>query len=330
ASALNNLIIGQTDLLQPAVLEITKFNETYGSRLGPAPLGICEVRWRGPLVVQNIGAYCASVRVQVMENAEDAMKLHESRQVLASVFDEDFTGKAPYASFADRAWTFGYQTDLSFIRGNVLCEVSYQSIMDMPQFPHHISFDEARKQEHEGMLVVAKNLSRRIDAALAGNPEPATILPLSWNEMGGYLDRVWEAEKLSGPTWKGKCGKILLQVEGSPIRELPAIPMKDGDYMVPARGLFMMLDSKTSDDFNRMDVTGEASVDLMGVRTVFQDGKSEVQRGDQAFKLKHPVAIRGGVVLVPISFADDVLGFHMKWSKLDKKPFAQTTVPPSK
>ena len=326
-SSLNNLIIGQADLPEPAVLEFLKFNESYGIRNTPAPKGIVEVRWRGPLVAQNLGGYCVSVRVLVMDTADDALKVHQWREVLASVPYDDVTGKVPYASFTDRAWTPVCGSSLSFIRGNVLCEVGYQSDLDMPQFPHHISSVEARKRERDGMLAVAKRLSQKIDSVLSGRPQSTPILPLSWNEMGGYLDRVWEAEKLSGPTWKGNSRKILLQVDDRPIRELPAIPTKYGDYMVPAKGLFMMLYPETPEDFNRMDVTGEASVNLTGIKTNFRNGKSEVHRGDRVFRLKHPVLIRGGVVLIPISFVEEALGFHLKWSTLDKKPFAHTVMP---
>ena len=139
--------------------------------------------WLGPPTGEaGTAQYSMHVDAAITESAETAL---EAVYVLLRGVarpPEEVSGQPPFASLGDRVWygadEFGGR--IIFLRTNVLGDVF---IFHKEGLDPQMLFD------------LAALLGRKIDAALAGTPEPAPVLPPSAEDSHLTLQEAWEAHR---------------------------------------------------------------------------------------------------------------------------------------
>ena len=301
-AALWSVMLGRKDVpLESFLLEL----EVYPSEM---PQSV-EESWCGPPTGERrTSQYGIDIGVEIAESLQEAVEIVErQRRNISGVLGE-VSGQPPFASFSDRVWygSGGIGARLLFIRGNVVGDVCIV-------IAHTAGPDQA-------MLVdLARRLGKKIDAALAGNPEPVPVLPLAACELRIDSSEAWENRNLGQRLWGDEGTSIAVQRGVGLPRELPAKKVTPEDYMVPLRHLVALLAPK-----ERVEVTtDQARVRLMGKMLVFKRGASQVEMDEETVQLSHPVEFKGKHVLVPLSLVEKALDRHIMWEKLGEIPLAR-------
>ena len=160
-AALPNLMIAQDDLPLPSILFSLEWDPRKPARSFHE---LWSVRPTGRPETLKTAPHEIDVRVAIMDSSLDAINLALSKLGEVAEPPDEVSHQQPFASFADRAWLGKRGSRLILVRANVVGDVYL-----------------ARKggPDRSMLLALAIRLSRKIDAALAGKPEPPPVLPLA-------------------------------------------------------------------------------------------------------------------------------------------------------
>lgn len=259
----------------------------------------CETSWSGPFGKKRGVIH---ITIAIANSPEEAIQavLEQAHSYAVTILE--VTGDQAVIAFSDRAWgASSKMTDpcrgarVIFIRGNVIGDIS----MD-----HRGGF-------HPRLLFdLAARLGRKIDAARAGRPEQATVLPLAAD--GELHFDAWKMNNLGARLWGKNSTTIAIYDNNGIPRSLPAKRMADGDYLVPLRHIAAILGPR-----ERAKIIGDkAKTTLFGKELAFERGKSEITVDQSSKKLNRTVQFVDLEVLVPLkSLVSNVLGKHITWEK---------------
>lgn len=210
------------------------------------------------------------------------------------------------SEFADHAWGISSAhvgasqgARIIFTRGSVICD---------------ISADNKNGISSQLFLNFAAMISRKIDAALAGKPEPIPILPLTYQELQVDIDGAFGMRSIGAYLWGKDSKNIALYDVNGVARSLPAKQLSNGDYLVPLRHAGAILGPDGI--LEKRNELPEMKITMMGKTMVFYQNKSEILVNDKEVKLSRPIEFRGGEVLVPLtSLVQKALGKKISWSQ---------------
>jgi hypothetical protein len=227
----------------------------------------------------------------------------------------EVTGQATeYGNLGDRVWHSGAR--IVFVKGTVLVDV-------------YASVSGDTDQEVVIALHVAKVLSRKIDAVLAGKPEPVPVIPflssrgtrdgVTTEEQG--VEWAWAVKRLQ-ESW-GEQGTTLVFIDSNGLpRGIPAKRLGEKEYLVHLKHAVKLLDPKGSIDPHLAGATFHGprpnyhEVTMLGKKLRVTRGDATVTVEGQQVALDHPAETVGEIVLVPISsFAEKALGVKVEFSK---------------
>jgi len=262
--------------------------------------------------VKFSAGFCDSVE-QALESAR--MKL---RSVAVRI--PDVSGEASeYGNLGDRVWHSGGR--IVFVKGTALVDV-YAGV----------SGDAG--QGEQIALHVAKLLSRKIDAVVAGKAEPVPVLPFlshvrkegegTTEEQG--LEWAWAVKKLH-ESW-GEQGTTLVFVDRNGLpRSIPAKKVGENDYLVPLQFATRLIDPTSRIDphlagatihgeppnYSEVHILGKTMRITWGQAAVTVDGKPvPLDRAPERAVGSPDISIP----LVPLSsFAEKALGVKVEFSK---------------
>ena len=290
---IRNLFVPQSDIPFQGVL--------FAFEYGASSAKYYDEVWFGPPSGEMKTAdYTVRVNMSIARSPQEALAgIHVLLDGVAEP-PQEVSGE-PYSSFSDYAW-FGYSGHsggrLLFVRGNM--------VADIVVF-HKDGFDQ------KVILALATILSRKIDAVLAGKPEPVPILPLAADqELRVDLEGAWKMRDLGARLWGAESTTIAIyDTDGIP-RSLPAKRVGGIDYVVPLRHLAAIIGPRA-----RVKTSGdEAKVTLMGKVLVLKKGKSEMQVDQRTAQLDRTVEFTEGEVLVPLaSVVSNASGQRIAWEQ---------------
>lgn len=234
------------------------------------------------------------VEVRILDSPEDAVAAVLATQRTFAAPLRDVSGESPFASLGDRIWyvASGVGNGVYFTRGNVMAGIS-RAGHDGP--------------DRDALLDLAQTVRRKIEAAFAGAPEPAPVLPLSiaeWRTTPRSAGRLRRESQL----WGDQTVRIGLRIRSRLPRALPARRMGEDDYLVPLWHLWRMLDLPL--ELHNGD-SNHARMQMAGKELVFTRGSPRVSVDDGYVTLPHPVQFVGGRTVVPLSFAEAVFGWRI-------------------
>lgn len=222
--------------------------------------------------------------------------------------------------FADRAW---YRTESASGGGLQSARLIWQRANVISSL---FVFQRTGFSTSE-FFAVAERIGRRIDAARAGTPEPAAVLPVSCEDIHIPLAMAWT------PPFRGAMlgqpGSTIVMWDNNGIpRAIPAEKTEDGEYMVPLEALALVCPGK----YERASTQRQPIVvTLAGQAVVLTRDSAEAVIGGRAVTLKRPVEVRiygrigtrerpvkmgeqSRAVWVPLSLLEQVTGKPLKWS----------------
>jgi hypothetical protein len=311
--ALTSLIIGPDDLAWDAILWTLRRGSAvtrYKFQALNSQQAIEEV-WAGPpsgtrgrLMGPGYGIHITSA---VTDSPEEAAQVALKQIQSYAVSIPEVTGDPSVASFADRAWGASSlvtapcrASEIVFVRGNVVADI-----------------EMSRKDGFDPQLLfsLGRRPGRKIDATLAGYPEPVPVLPLAADqELRVGLADAWELRDLGRRLWRDKATTIALYDTNGLPRSLPAQRIGGDDYILPLRYLAAILGRQR---VNASPGKGVASVTLMGKALVFRKGERRVKVDGRAALLSRPAEFVEGAVLVPLSLVEQLLGQRVVWSQVE-------------
>ena len=269
-----------------------------------------EERWsgrpKGAADSRKTPETSVDIAVAIANSAEESVQIALDKVCDASVVIPEITGEREVAAFADRAWYGNNElgeskvtsANITFTRHNVVCNIGMS---------HKSGFDDKKL-----LFALATRLSHRIDAALAGKPEPLPMLPLAADqELRVDLEGAWRIHDLAVRLWSDGATTIALYDSNGIPRSLPAKRM-GADYVVPLRHLAAIFGPRA-----RVDIRdNEAHTVLVGKALVLNKGKSEMRVDQRVKRLDRAVEFAEGEALVPlISLVNNALGRSINWEK---------------
>ncbi len=302
-----HLIVGESELPLPAVL--SSFGMTASGYWACWAQPYAGARPTAGVSVNLSAGFCDSVE-QALEGAR--MKLD------TAVTIPEVTGQATeYGNLGDRVWHSGAR--IVFVKGTVLVDV-------------YASVSGDTDQEVVIALHVAKVLSRKIDAVLAGKPEPVPVIPflssrgtrdgVTTEEQG--VEWAWAVKRLQ-ESW-GEQGTTLVFIDSNGLpRGIPAKKVGENDYLVLLTDLAAVVDTAWRERPSRAEAT-LTEVTILGKSVRVELGRSEVTVDGQPVQLGARVEWAGPVKsvreerswpipLVPLSLAEKALGVKVEFSK---------------
>ena len=314
---LPNLLISPEDLPWDVVLFSLDMNNKPKRILGAFGYqdSVYQEEWRGRMIDNGSDKmpspeYSIRISIAITESPEEAADLAIAHIKSAAGIIPEITGSGELDSFADRVWTSEKQPpinskSITFVRHNAVCSF-------------HMSCRRYGLDKND-YLELAELISRKIDAALAGKPEPVPILPLAADyELGGDVESAFKKRTLGSRLWGNESINIALRDENRIPRLIPAKQTADGDYLVTLRYLRAVLGSNTKatrKKDNDLVVYG-AEINHMGKSLVFTINSSEMKAGEKTIQLNHPVEFRENEIIVPLkSVVQEGLGKNISWEK---------------
>lgn len=296
--SLPNLVIGQEDMPWAAVL----------FRIETHPANVTE-RWVGPPVrrphILTVSAWDIDVCVMIFNSAADAVRGVRDLLLHVATPPAEVTGQRAFALLGDRVWygdnSYGRSVTtgarIILIRGNVVGDI-------------HVGRSDGLQQTD--VIALASRLAGKIDAALAGTPYPAPVLPPSCEDMGLDAEDAWDARNI-GKMLSKRSTTIALR-HGATIRALPAAAVAKTDYLVPLSHLAAAMGSPAHVTVGK----GQATATLVGKTLVFYAGKRTVTVDGRIIPIGCQPQFKGKQVFVPISVLEKILGKRIAWGKTGK------------
>jgi len=320
ATALPSLLLGAGDLPFEMVLDALKSGpEVARSHFAGLDTGDAVAQsWAGPLVSKRVclrtgrrdvcdrydhctcqpsPRYSASICLAIAKSPQEAGDAALRKVNSAAAVAPEVTGDARVVAFADRAWYSG-GPNITYTRGNVIVTVS--------------ALDREGSSEQLALSLAAQ-VSRRIDAAAAGHPEPATALPPSPAEWGRDLvERAWEMKDAARTFWGAEGSELLVEDRWGFVRSMPGKRLGSDDYLIPVQLLSMCLGDDVQFVSPRKQRDGGTQVTVGARKARFVPGASEISVADQpAVALSGPIESKSGNVVAPLRAVATALGLQV-------------------
>jgi len=308
-SALPNLLIGEDEVPFPAVLaKLEAYPEKEPYR--------CQQVWSSQTVsepgVLTVALRSLRLSVKIGESPERVWENVQWLRAAVAGPPEEVSQQEPFGSFSDRAWfgaSHGYGGRLIFTRRNVLAD---------------IGMGDKEGLDPDQLIKIGAAVGRKIDAALAGRPEPPPALPPSAEEWGGTVEKAWKVREVRENLWGEDTTTIALQGSFPIPRAVSAKRLGFRDYLVPIASFRFILDKR---EFHLDTREGKVWVTTPDVQVALEEGKSFVKVGKVPVALSHPIESQNNVTTVPLSFAETVLGYDITWEDRADMPLARITAP---
>jgi hypothetical protein len=308
-----NLLISQDELPWDVILDSFRIQSDIHSYMLGSYNGkyIYDMVWYGPLTgpggdVMESAEYSINISIAIADSPEEAVYFAEKQANSCSIRQEEIVDDEIISEYTDRAWGFSTKNmqprrgmGIIYTRGPVLV---------------HLYMNNKKLCNPSQLVELLACVSRKIDAALAGKPEPIPILPLTYQELQVDINNAFRMRSIGTYLW-GKDSKTiaLYDVNGVP-RSLPAKQLSSGDYLVPLRHTGAILGPDGI--LEKRNELPEMKITMMGKTLIFYQNKSEILVNDKEVKLSRPIEFRGGEVLVPLtSLVQKALGKKITWSK---------------
>jgi len=319
---LNNLLIGPEDLPWDVILFNLDISHPGATKKSINEFGnqssVYNTGWSGRHIDNGSDKLSTSesnikISAAITDSPEAAADIAYNVANSYSIPLKEVTNDEYISTFADRAWgvssndtNFCLGARLLYIRGNLICDIS---LSRLNYFEPRLLFD------------LVSILNRKIDAALAGKPEPVPILPLAATYgLGGNVNSAFKMRSLGSRLWGNESINIALRDENGIPRLIPAKQTADGDYLVTLRHLVAVIGigSITSADIKKDNdlVVYGAEFNHMGKSFDLSINSSEMKAGDETIQLNHPVEFRENEIIVPLkSVVQEGLGKNISWEK---------------
>ena len=244
----------------PMSLEIAREKEFYT---------ISEIWCGKPLPNSERPSALIRITINCIPSVDDAKRMANSSLDSVAIPPDEVTGKAPYNTFSDLAWSSPNR--LLFIRKNVLCDI-YTSIKD----------EAARKKQ---LLSIAVNIGKRIDALADDKPIPAESLPVFANELHIGLYQAWSDRDLGESLWGEKKSSLAIIVNQGIQRKIPAKRISAAEYLVPLSYIAALLDTEA-----RVNIENHgASIKINNHTVKMKAGQKEITSDGKIISITQPI-----------------------------------------
>ncbi len=313
-----NLLISQDELPWDVILDSFKNRSDMPIRVFDISVikPRFEMVWYGPLTgpggdVMESAEYEIYISTTIADSSEEAVYIAEKQANSYSIKQEEIVDDEIISEYTDRAWGFSPKNmqprrgmGIIYTRGPVLV---------------HLFMGNKKLCNPSHLVELLACVSRKIDAALAGKPEPIPILPLAADqELHVSIENAFRMRGLGSHLWGKESKNIALyDVNGIP-RSLPAGQLNNGDYLVPLRHLGAIIGPLTRptmkyDEYHK--VYG-FEITLMGKLLEFTNYSKKIKIGDRTIEMDQPIASKGGEIMVPLKFiVQEGLGKKISWSQ---------------
>jgi len=285
-SHLNNLLLGAGEVPQSVVLSRLDLSPE------DAPLSY-EEHWVG----KEKTRYSVDIKVTIMPSAAVAMKSLDRLSRSFAAIPRPVTGMKPYSDFSDRAYVWGDNGAVRFMRSNVIAEVCAHGGSGS------VSAD---------VLAICRAVAKRIDAAAKGKPISAPALSgLTSDIVWGGRYVVWNAQFSLGNIWKEKKITIALVDLNGIHRLLPAKRIDANGFMVPVTYVSRLL--KIYGALHHYKTDPRKALKVNGKLVKLSDGSRNVEIDGRSFALAAPVRIDAGRAWTPLSLIEETTGRKFSW-----------------
>jgi hypothetical protein len=269
-------------------------------------IGWSLIRFNKKGAISSVPEGSINISVALADSPKEAVNIAERQSKSYSMVINEVVGDKIISKYTDRAWGVSSKNMKPDLGANLIYTRG-PFIVDL-----HMSNKEPFNPSQ--FISLLSCMSRKIDAALAGKPEPIPIMPLTYHSLNTDKMGAWKMRSIGTYLW-GKDSKniALYDVNGVP-RSLPAKQLSSGDYLVPFRHVGAILGPNSI--LERHCDEPEIKTTLMKKSIIFYQNKSEIYVDGKKVKLSRPIEFKGGLAMVPLtSLVQKALGKKISWSQ---------------